>query len=68
MIDLEFLNQNTLHRLTITEYLKLKQSLPAEPTVSTKPYVSCAEASWSVLEFQCYSHLQPTQPYIEVSN
>ena len=40
MIDLEFLNQNTLHRLTITE-----MNLLAEPTsVHIKPSVSCAEA------------------------
>ena len=53
MINLKFLNQNALHRLTITELSKIKQLLSAEPTsVSTKPSVSCAEASWSVLEVQ----------------
>ena len=47
MIDLDFLNQSTLHRLKNNELSKkIKQLLSAEPTsVSIKPFVSHAEAS-----------------------
>ena len=51
-MDLEFPSQSRLDGLTIIKISRIKAFALTEPTsVSTKPSVRLAEASWSVLEF-----------------
>ena len=61
--DLSSSTKNTFHRITTTKISKSKSiSFQQNHFVSVKPSVTCAEASWPVLEFWCSSlQIKPTQ-------